>query len=71
MIAMRAGDAPQCCEFGPETPGLDMRMMNGGCSDVYECSKNAVGLQKTAKNCKQTGPPYRISNGRRTPYVVL
>jgi hypothetical protein len=24
--AMRAGDAPQCCEFGPGTPGLQMRM---------------------------------------------
>jgi hypothetical protein len=27
--AMRAGDAPQFCEFGPGTPGLKMRVMNG------------------------------------------
>jgi hypothetical protein len=25
---MRAGDAPGCCEFGPGTPGFEMRTVN-------------------------------------------
>jgi hypothetical protein len=42
--------------------------LNCGCSDVYECSKNAVGLQKTANK-----PDRRIGfqASRRAPYVVL
>jgi hypothetical protein len=36
--------------------------LSGGCSEVYECSKNAVGLQNTAKYCNQIGQLNRISN---------
>jgi hypothetical protein len=45
--------------------------LNGRCSDVYKCLKNAVGLQETAKNCKETGSPYRLLIRKLTPYVVL
>ena len=45
--------------------------LNGRCSDVYKCLKSAVGLQNTAKYCKQTGPSNRLQTRKRTPHVVL
>jgi hypothetical protein len=36
--------------------------LSGRCSEVYECLKNAVGLQKTARNCKQSGRWNRVSS---------
>jgi hypothetical protein len=42
--------------------------LNGSCSDVYECSKNAVGLQNTANQPERRTA---FQTGRSTPYVVL
>jgi hypothetical protein len=47
-----------------EVLALSREPENGPCSPVYRCLKNAVGLQNTAKYCKQTGPSNRISNER-------